>query len=208
MSGRPALSSDPVMSQSSCVMRPAPRVSLQANDTEVLDLCVCVRERERRSSACQCKWHLICWVMEMHWHSLVCLAHSYGFSILYSISTGCWACVKEMARPFVFKVIVHPKRKNILWFTQTPVILNLYFIFWRIFPFICNLTAYVKGIRCFFVCFLNLSFLGREAFLELWLIQLLWPFILWKERLLRMEELLSVSSLAVSTLGGVSVCPL
>ncbi len=50
MSGRPALSSDPVMSQSSCVMRPAPRVSLQANDTEVLDLCVCVREREREEA--------------------------------------------------------------------------------------------------------------------------------------------------------------
>lgn len=46
MSGRPALSSDPVMSQSSRVMRPAPRVSLQANDTEVMDLCVCEREKK------------------------------------------------------------------------------------------------------------------------------------------------------------------
>lgn len=27
-------------------MRSAPRVSLQANDTEVLDICVCVCERE------------------------------------------------------------------------------------------------------------------------------------------------------------------
>lgn len=46
MSGCPALSSDPVMSQSSRVMRTAPRVSPQANDTEVLDLYVYVREKK------------------------------------------------------------------------------------------------------------------------------------------------------------------
>lgn len=128
-------------------------------------ICVCVRER--RSSACQCKWHLICWVMEMHWHSLVSLAHSYGFSILYSIPTGCWAGIKEMAQLLLchcFYSDSSPKMKNLLWFNQTHVVLNLYLFFWIIFQFIFNLTTYFKGIRCFSCLFPKSFVFGARGF--------------------------------------------
>lgn len=97
------------MSQSSCVMRPAPRVSLQVNDTELLYLCVW----KKRNLSCQYKWCLMCRVMEMHWHSLHLMHSLPQLWMLHSYLNTCrregsCAGFKEWHITSFFPAFTHP----------------------------------------------------------------------------------------------------